>query len=124
MIIRTAQDARDLLQPILRAADVEKVAVAHLGQRQELLRVVEQEGGGADAIDLPIRTIIAEALRCGSLGLVVAHNHPSGDASPSAADILATRELAETASRLGIRLHDHLIFAGADCRSFRALGLL
>ena len=57
-------------------------------------------------------------------GWSIAHNHPSGDPSPSRADIEATRRLAEAAAALGIRLHDHLIFAGGDCRSFRALGLL
>ena len=54
----------------------------------------------------------------------MAHNHPSGDPRPSRADIQATRRLAETADALDIRLHDHLIFAGTDCRSFRELGLL
>lgn len=52
------------------------------------------------------------------------HNHPSGDPTPSAADCRVTARLAEVAGALDIALHDHLVFAGGDCRSFRALGLL
>jgi len=74
---------------------------------------------------MPIRAIIEDAFRLGTVGLIVAHNHPSGNPNPSEADLAATKELAATAGSLGIQLHDHLIFgAGGDCRSFRALGLL
>ena len=71
-----------------------------------------------------MREIFAAALKCDAFGLVIAHNHPSGDPRPSRADIEATRRLAETAAALGICLHDHLIFAGGECCSFRELGLL
>ena len=71
-----------------------------------------------------MRAIFAAGLRHGAEGLVIAHNHPSGDPEPSRADIEATRRLADVAAALGIRLHDHLIFAGGECRSFRELGLL
>ena len=52
------------------------------------------------------------------------HNHPSGSPEPSRQDIAITREIAEAGTRLGIVLHDHIIVAGSDYRSFRALGLL
>jgi DNA repair protein RadC len=71
-----------------------------------------------------MREIFRAALNHGAVGLIIAHNHPSGNPEPSRADIEATRTLAQTAASLGIVLHDHLIFAGDDCRSFRALGLL
>ena len=77
-----------------------------------------------DEIGFPLRTIIADALALESSGIVLAHNHPGGDPSPSRADINATRALADLAHPLGIRLHDHLIFARGDCRSLRALGLM
>ena len=75
-------------------------------------------------VALPIRAIVADALRLDSAGLILAHCHPSGDPEPSAADIAATRRLSEMGAQLGLSLHDHLIFAGGECRSFRALGLL
>jgi DNA repair protein RadC len=83
-----------------------------------------RRSGSRASIDLPVRRILEDALRLGSAGLVIAHNHPSGDAQPSRDDVESTRELADTAARLGIRLHDHLIFAGGDMCSLRSLGLL
>jgi DNA repair protein RadC len=89
-----------------------------------MLALDRQPGSAGDTADLPLRQIIGAALAHGSQGLILAHNHPSGDASPSRADLDATRRLADTAASLGIRVHDHLIFAGRDCRSLRAMGLL
>ena len=60
----------------------------------------------------------------GSAGILLAHNHPSGDAQPSATDCLATRRLVATAEGLGCSVVDHFIFAGSAWSSFRRLGLL
>lgn len=124
MIITTARDAADLLLPLFASCAGEKVVAAHLDADCRLLGTMEQ-AGEADAVPLPIREIIGHALRMGAAGLIVAHNHSSGDPTPSAADLAATRELAATASHVGIQLLDHLVVGhDGDCRSFRALGLL
>ncbi len=57
-------------------------------------------------------------------GFQVVHNHPSGDPTPSRADIDMTREVAEAGKALGITLHDHLIIGGRRHASFKSLGLL
>lgn len=88
-----------------------------------LMALREYPGGPAEA-EMPIRAVIEEALRLGAAGLIVAHNHPSGDADPSSEDLRVSRMLADTARNLGIRLIDHIIFAGGDARSLRELGLL
>ena len=125
MIIGTASDAASLLIPLLSGCDSEKLVVAHLDADQRLIETIESRSGEHDEVELPIRAIIEDAIRLGSAGIIVAHNHPSGDPQPSQADFAATRELAATAQSLGIQLHDHLIVgADGDCRSFRALGLL
>jgi DNA repair protein RadC len=121
--ILTARDAADLLAPLFADSPGELLAVLHLDAGRELIALEERAAGG-DAIALPMREIFQAALNHGAAGLVIAHNHPSGDPQPSPADIAATRRLAETAATLGIRLHDHLIFAGGGCRSFREMGLL
>jgi DNA repair protein RadC len=122
--IGTFQEAAALLGPLFAGVSGEKLAVLHLDRARRLLALEERDAESEESVLLSIRDIIARALALDARGLVIAHNHPSGDPNPSRADIRATRRLAETADALDIRLHDHLIFAGADCRSFRELGLL
>ena len=126
VIIATANDAAELFGPVFAesTAQGETLAVAHLDTDRRLIELVVVEAGAASHVDIPVRRVIEDALRLGAQGLVIAHNHPSGDAQPSWDDVESTRELAETTARLGIRLHDHLIFAGGEVCSLRALGLL
>jgi DNA repair protein RadC len=124
MPVATARDAADLLAPLFAESEREKLVVLHLDSNRRLIEVDEHPAGAADETGLPLRAIFAAGLRHGAEGLVIAHNHPSGDPEPSRADIEATRRLAEMAAALDMRLHDHLIFAGGQCRSFRELGLL
>ena len=56
--------------------------------------------------------------------MLVVHNHPSGDPTPSGADIEMTREVKEAAEKLGIALHDHIVIGHDDHASFKSLGLL
>ena len=124
MAIVTARDAAELLAPLFAGLSVEKLAVLHLDSARRVIAVESHGLAEADEIVLPIRAIFASALRHDAVGMVVAHNHPSGDSRPSRADKAATRRLGEVADALSIQLFDHLIFAGGDCTSFRELGLL
>lgn len=123
-IVRTARDAACLFEPRLAGRRREALLVAHLAGDRRLLRLTEEGRGETGQIALPVRSIIADAMRLESAGLILAHCHPSGEPEPSHADIVATRKLRELGAALGLTLHDHLIFAGGECRSFRALGLL
>jgi DNA repair protein RadC len=123
MPLTTTCAAATLLAPLFDDA-AETLAVLHLDRARSIIAVEAHGGAGIDEIVLPMRAIFASALSHNAVGMIVAHNHPSGDPRPSRADIATTRRLAETAGRLGIVLHDHLIFAGGESRSFRALGLL
>jgi DNA repair protein RadC len=124
MRIATAEDAARLLAPYFESADTERVVVMHLDQEGCLLAVTLEAAGGEEDVDLSARAIAGAALRLGAAGIIVAHNHPSGNPEPSAADRGATRRLADTLAAVGVRLQDHLIFGGEETRSFRALGLL
>jgi DNA repair protein RadC len=97
--------------------------VAHVDSTANCLHLSRHEGDGCGA-DFPLRAIIRDAALHGSAGILLAHNHPSRDARPSNADCLATRRLALAAEVLGCRVHDHLVFGGDECTSFRQLGLL
>lgn len=97
--------------------------VAHVDEQLNCLHLSRHEGSETGAT-LPVRSIIADAVRHGSVGIVLAHNHPSGDPMPSPSDCVATRRLAGAAEGLDCTVVDHLVFAGDDCSSFRRLGLL
>jgi DNA repair protein RadC len=101
----------------------ESLWVAHVDDQARCVHLSGHlgESGGAH---FPLRSIIADAAVHGSAGLVLAHNHPSGDARPSADDCRATRRLASAAEALDCAILDHLVFAGAECTSFRRSGLL
>jgi DNA repair protein RadC len=98
--------------------------VAHLDERARCIHLERYEGDETAAA-VPVRSIVADAARIGSAGVVLAHNHPSGDPSPSLADCRATRTLALAGETIDLVVVDHLIFAkGAECRSMRRMGLL
>lgn len=123
-IVLTARDAARLIDPVLGGLKREKLAVLHLDGERRLLGLIQGELDAEAELALPFRTIVADALRFNSAGIVIGHNHPSGDPTPSAADVDATRRLAVLMGELGICLHDHLVIADRGTASFRALGLL
>lgn len=101
----------------------ESLWVAHLDDQARCLHLSRHEGDDAGAA-FPVGDIIRDAAMHRSAGIVLAHNHPSGDARPSQTDCRATRRLATAAEAIDCALLDHLIFAGGECTSFRRLGLL
>jgi DNA repair protein RadC len=92
--------------------------------RFKTVLAVNDYRGEPTRVAVPVRAIIADALRLETAGLVLSHNHPSGDPTPSPHDIAATRTLARAAKSLGIRLHDHIVSGADRSVSFRAVGLL
>lgn len=117
--------ARTFFADCLKTSDprLERLWVAHVDDESRCLHLSHHDGDAAST-DFPLRTIISDAARHGSAGIVLAHNHPSGDARPSEADCRATRRLASAAEALDCTILDHLIFAGDDCASLRQLGYL
>ncbi|MCJ8159415.1 JAB domain-containing protein, partial [Sphingomonas sp. LaA6.9] len=71
-----------------------------------------------------VREVVRRAIELGSAALILVHNHPSGDPSPSRQDIALTRDIAEAGKKLGIAVHDHIIIGAQGHSSMRALGLL
>ena len=101
----------------------ERLLVAHVDGGARCLHV-ESYAGEPESVAMPVRDIIVDAARLGSAALVLAHNHPGGDATPSDGDCSATRKLARAAEALDVTILDHLIFAGSQCSSMRRMGLL
>ena len=112
-----------MLRPLLQTAETERLAVLHLDGQGGLIGVDCHDGASTEVM-LPVREIIAQALRRDARAMVLAHNHPSGRLEPSAGDIEAIGRLATVCAAIGIDIADHLIFAGGECVSLRALGLI
>jgi len=119
------------LDPVACGLDVEKFWVLCLNRRNRLRKRVEISSGTATAALAHPREVFRSAIREAAAAVVCAHNHPSGDPSPSAADIQLTRQLREAAAAVDIPLLDHVIIGrrGADplgrgYYSFREAGLL
>lgn len=102
---------------------LESLWVAHVDDEARCVHVSRHQGDESGAA-FPLRTIIADAATHGSAAIVLAHNHPSGDARPSKSDCIATRRLAAAAEALDCTILDHLVFGGSDCVSMRQLGYL
>jgi DNA repair protein RadC len=102
----------------------EQLRVLFLNKRNELLddRVLAE--GSVDVAPVYPREIIRHALETGATALILVHNHPSGDPTPSRGDVESTRRVAAAARALDICVHDHVIIAREGWSSFRALGLL
>ena len=114
----------DYLRADLAALTVERVRVLHLNSRNMLIRDELMAEGSIDQAVIHVREVIRRAMDLGSAALILVHNHPSGDPSPSRADIQLTRDIAEAGRKLGITVHDHIIIGANGHSSMRTSGLL
>ncbi len=114
----------DYLRGDMAWLGIERVRVLHLNAKNMLIRDEVMAEGSVDQASVHVREIIRRAIDLGSAGLILVHNHPSGDPQPSRADIQLTREIAEAGKRLGIAVHDHVIVGANGHASLRALGLM
>ena len=122
--IRSGADAVAIFARLLPHSGVEEqLVIAFLAENGEVLGVFHQ-AGDPGSVELPIRRIVANALLHDARGLLMAHNHPSGDPTPSRIDVTATQALAAVMLPLGLKLHDHLVRAGDEWRSLVAMELL
>lgn len=117
-------DYAALFRPFLAGQRQERLVVAYVDGSGTLLELQLSGNGHGAAVAFPIRHIVQSAISLSASGLILAHNHPSGEAEPSAADRQMTRRLAAALRPLDIRLLDHLVFGGDTVTGFRARGLL
>lgn len=108
------QDLAAVVAPLLAGRDRELCVLASLDTKHRLLAVVTVSVGTADHTFMAPREIFRDALAAGASAIAVAHNHPSGDPTPSAEDRQITRRLACAGTTLGIDLLDHLVFGGVS----------
>jgi DNA repair protein RadC len=116
--VASPRDAVLLLER-LRARRTEEVVVILLDARQRPLGIESVAVGSVNASRLQPRDVFATALRCGSVSVILGHNHPSGDPSPSRADRLVTAQIRAAGEMLGVGVLDHVIIARRAHFSFR-----
>ena len=95
-----------------------------LDRKNVLVADEVQSEGTVDHAPVYPREIMKRALALNASALILVHNHPSGDPTPSRADIEMTREIVEAARALRITVHDHIVVGRGGTASFKALGLL
>lgn len=103
---------------------IEQVRLLFLDRKNHLISDEVVQRGTIDHTPLYPREVVKRALEVGASALILVHNHPTGDPTPSKADIDMTRTLARAAEGVGISLHDHLVIGRQGHSSFKALGLL
>lgn len=104
--------------------DVEQFRIFFLDRKNVLIADEEQASGTVDHVPVYPREVVKRALQLNASALILIHNHPSGDPTPSDEDIAMTRKVQNACEALGITLHDHII-VGKSCElSFRSEGYL
>lgn len=104
--------------------DTEQFRVLFLDRKNLLIADEAQAEGTVDHVPVYPREVVKRALELNASALILVHNHPSGDPSPSDADISMTRQINDAARALSITLHDHLVIGSVDEFSFRSKGYL
>jgi len=102
----------------------EQFRVLYLDNRNQLILDEIQNRGTIDHAPVYPREVVRRALELSAKAMIIVHNHPSGDPTPSRADIDMTRQVIEAARALGLDVHDHLIVGRDGVASFKQLGLM
>jgi DNA repair protein RadC len=123
-LLGSASAVFDYLRIAMAAEPREQFRVLFLDRRLALIRDEVMGRGSVDHAPVYPREVVRRALELNASGVLIAHNHPSGDPNPSTADIEMTRQVDAACRALRLALHDHLLVAGDEVVSFRARGLL
>jgi len=124
-VVSTPEDVVRLCATQLRGLDREHFWALALSTKNRLLRMVEVSVGSLNASIVHPRELFKEAVRVSAASVVVVHNHPSGDPTPSGADLQLTRRLAKAGEVLGIELIDHVVIGDGGAHvSLREMGVL
>ncbi|MBL4601776.1 MAG: DNA repair protein RadC [Emcibacteraceae bacterium] len=102
----------------------EQFRVLFLDRQNRLIADEKMQEGTIDHTPVYPREIIKRALELGSTAIILVHNHPSGDPTPSREDIEMTNRIAEAGKQLGVLLHDHLIISKTGHSSFKTMDLI
>ena len=121
--IQSPEDAAELLQYEMGVLEQEHLRTLLLDTRNRLIQIAEVYRGTLNSSHIRVGEVFREAVRIGAAALIVVHNHPSGDPTPSPEDVAVTRVLVEAGKLLDIEVLDHLIIGKNVFLSLKARGL-
>jgi DNA repair protein RadC len=114
----------DYLHAAMAHRRTEEVRILFLNAKNMLLANEALWQGSVDEASVHVREVIARAIALGATALIIVHNHPSGDPTPSTQDIRLTRDLVEAGRHMKVTVHDHVIVGAQGRTSMRAMGLI
>ena len=121
---KRAKDVANLYLPLMKDLRKEVFRVLLLSRSNRLIKEVTISEGTLDASIVHPRDVFREALLESAAGVILLHNHPSGNPNPSEEDIRITKQLVEAGRVMGIKVYDHIILAGEDYRSLADEGMI
>ena len=122
--ISTPDEVARLMAPMCKGLDREHFWALALNTKNRLIRIIEVSIGSLNASIVHPRELFKDAVRASAASIIVVHNHPSGDPTPSGADIMLSKRLAKGGEVLGIEVLDHVVIGDPEHSSLRDLGLM
>ncbi|PYE84424.1 RadC family protein [Pseudoroseicyclus aestuarii] len=123
-VISSWDSVLDYCHTVMAHRETEQFRILFLDRRNVLIADEEQAKGTVDHVPVYPREVVKRALELNASALILVHNHPSGDPTPSDADIRMTAQIEAAAKTMGITVHDHLVIGRSRELSFRSEGLL
>ena len=123
-VMSSWQAVLDYLSAQSGFAEIEEFRLLFLDRKNALIADEQQQRGTIDHTPVYPREVVKRALELGASAIIMVHNHPSGDTTPSKADIDMTRAVAKAVAAVGIALHDHIVLGRGRHASFKTLGLI
>lgn len=123
-VLSSWNDVLDYCKAAQGFADREAFRILFMDKRNQIIADEEQQRGTVDHTPVYVREVVKRALELSATAIILVHNHPSGDTTPSRADIDMTRQIVDASKPLGITVHDHLIVGRDSHASFKALRLI
>lgn len=123
-ILASCQSVLDYCHATMAYDQREIVRLLFLDRKNQVIADEVQQTGTVDHAPLYPREVVKRALDLGASALIIIHNHPSGDPTPSRGDIETTLKVQQAASSLGIEIHDHLIIGKGRHSSLKSMGLM
>jgi len=123
-VLSSWQALLDYCRATMGRQKTEQFRIFFLDRRNALIADEAQQNGTVDQTAVYTREVVKRALELSASALIMVHNHPSGDTTPSRADIDMTRQIKEACEKIGIALYDHVIVSASGTSSFKSLGLI